>query len=142
MLTRNLFPLHQELISWYHRIYHLPFHILFRLASMDFLPKRLLEFRNKPPLFFACQFSAAPCRTWRTKGDKSGSVRRPEQSEPGNGILVDHIVSSQPGSIPQISGFLTSQHFWGCTNFVDHVSDYVYVNLMRDLSLSETLLTK
>ena len=109
---------------------------------MDFLPKRLLEFRNKPPLFFACQFSAAPCRTWRTKGDKSGSVRRPEQSEPGNGILVDHIVSDQPGMIPQISGFRNSQLLWGCTTFMDHVSDFVYVHLMRDLFPSEILLDK
>ena len=31
---------------------------------------------------------------------------------------------------------------WGATTFVDHVSDYVYVHLMRDLSLAETLLAK
>ena len=31
---------------------------------------------------------------------------------------------------------------WGATVFVDHFSDYVYVALMRDLSLGETLLAK
>ena len=30
----------------------------------------------------------------------------------------------------------------GATTFVDHVSDYVYVHLMRDLTLDETLLAK
>ena len=55
-------------------------------------------------------------------------------------MLVDQIVSAQPRLIPQMSGFLTSYRLWGCTTFVDHVSEYVYVNLMRDLSLSETLL--
>ena len=53
-----------------------------------------------------------------------------------------HKIPAQPGLIPQMSGFLTSQHLWGCTNFVDHVSDYVYVQIMRDLGLEETLLAK
>ena len=39
-------------------------------------------------------------------------------------------------------GFLTNQRLWGATTFVDHVSNYVYVHLMRDLSLTETLLAK
>ena len=41
-----------------------------------------------------------------------------------------------------MSGFLTNQRLWGATTFIDHVSDYVYVHLMRDLSLPETLLAK
>ena len=39
-------------------------------------------------------------------------------------------------------GFFTNQRLWGATAFVDHVSDYVYVNLMRDLSLTEKFLAK
>ena len=31
---------------------------------------------------------------------------------------------------------------WGATVFVDHVSDYTHVALMRDLTLDETLLAK
>ena len=61
---------------------------------------------------------------------------------PGNGVSVDQIVSAQPGLIPQMSGFLTSKKVWGCTAFVDHASDYVYVHLMKDLTLDETLLAK
>ena len=61
---------------------------------------------------------------------------------PGDGVYVDQILSAQPGLIPQISGFLTSKRLWGATTFVDHVSDYVYVHLMRDLTLDETLLAK
>ena len=30
---RTLIPLQQELMSWHHRLYHLSFHILFRLAK-------------------------------------------------------------------------------------------------------------
>ena len=61
---------------------------------------------------------------------------------PGDGVSVDQIVSAQPGLIPQMSGFLTNKRIWGSTMFVDHVSDYVYVHLMKDLTLDETLLAK
>jgi hypothetical protein len=55
---------------------------------------------------------------------------------------MDQIVSAQPGLIPQIAWFLTYLRIWGATIFVDHFSDYVYVALMRDLTLDETLLAK
>ena len=41
-----------------------------------------------------------------------------------------------------MSGFLTSNRLWGAITFVDHVSDHVYVNPMRYLTLDETLLAK
>ncbi|KAL7532041.1 hypothetical protein ACHAXR_004390 [Thalassiosira sp. AJA248-18] len=106
---RTLSPLQQELMSWHHRLYHLPFRIIFRFADI---------------------------------GKKSGSIRTKEQTAPTDGVSVDQIISAQPGLIPQMSGFLTSQRLWGCTTFVDHVSDYVYVHLMRDMTLDETLLAK
>ena len=37
-------------------------------------------------------------------------------------------------------GFLTSKRLWGTTTFVDHVSDYVYMHLMQDVTLDETVL--
>ena len=90
----------------------------------------------------ACQFGQAHRRSWKLKGKKSGSIRRPEQTMPGDGVYVDQIVSAQPGLTPQMSGFLTSKRLWGATKFLDHVSYYVYVHLMRDLTLDETLLYK
>ena len=56
--------------------------------------------------------------------------------------MVYQIVSTKPGLIPQMSGFITNQRLWGATTFINHVSDYVYVHLMRDLSLPETFLAK
>ena len=53
---------------------------------------------------------------------------------------MDQIVSAQPGLIPQMSGFLTSRRIWGCTTFCDHVSDFVYVHLVRDFTVDETIL--
>ena len=57
-------------------------------------------------------------------------------------MSVNQIVSAQPGLILHLSGFLTNQHLWGATTFVDNISDYFYVHLMRDLSLAETLISK
>ena len=118
---RNLSPLQQEFMSWHHRLYHLPYRILFWLASLSFLPKRLLECRNKPPLCVAYQFGQAHRRPWQTKGKKSGSIQIPEQTKPVDGVSVDQIVSAQPGLIPQMSGFLTNKRLWGATTFVDNV---------------------
>ncbi len=55
---------------------------------------------------------------------------------------MDQMVSAHPGLIPQMAGLLTNLCIWGATIFVDHFSDYVYVALMRDLTLDETLLAK
>ena len=57
-------------------------------------------------------------------------------------MSVNQIVSAQPGLIEQISGFLTNQILLGATTFVDHVRNYMYVHLMRDLSLTTTLIEK
>ena len=79
---------------------------------------------------------------WHTKGKKSGSIRTPAQVKIGDGVSMNQIISAQPGLIPQMSGFLTNQRLWGVTTFVDHVSDFFYVHLMRYLSNAETLLEK
>ena len=78
---RTLSHIQQEFMSWHHRLYHLPYRILFWLTSLSFLPKRPLKCRNKPPLCVFCQFGQAHRRPWRTKGKRSGSVQRLEQKK-------------------------------------------------------------
>jgi hypothetical protein len=53
-----------------------------------------------------------------------------------------NIISAQPCLIPQMAGLLTSKPIWGCTIFVDHVSNYIYLHLMQDYTTIETLLAK
>jgi hypothetical protein len=55
---------------------------------------------------------------------------------------MDHLVLAQLRLIPQISRKLTGMQVNGATVFVDHHSDYVYVFLMQDLTLDETILAK
>ena len=87
-------PLQQELLSWHCQLYHLPYSTLFRLASIGFLPKQLIECRNKPPLCVACQSGQVHRHPWRVKGKKFGSIWTPEDINPGYGVSVDQIVSA------------------------------------------------
>jgi hypothetical protein len=139
---RILSPAQQELLSWHNRLCHLPFSRLFQLARWKVLPTAILQCEAKPPLCVACQFGQAHRRPWRTKGKASGSIRRSDELQPGDGASVDQIVSAQPGLIPQMAGFPTSDRIWGTTNFCDHVSGFVYVHLMRNFTLEETLSAK
>ena len=112
------------------------------LLDQGQLPKRLLKCKDNTPLCVACQFGSAHRCPWRTKGKKSGSIRRKEHIKPGDGVSIDQIISSQPGLIPQMSGFLTSERIWDATTIVDHASDYVYCHLMKNLTLEDTLMAK
>jgi hypothetical protein len=60
----------------------------------------------------------------------------------GKCVSIDHIVSAQPGLIPQLSGQLTLMRIWAAQVHVDHFSDHTYVHLMRYLTIDETLVAK
>jgi hypothetical protein len=139
---RVLTPSQQELLSWHNRLYHLPFNCLIQLAHWWVLPCFILGCEDKPPLCVVCQFGQAHRRPWHTKGKDSGSIHCPTETEPGDGTSVNQIVSAQPGLIPQMSGFPTSDCIWGTTSFCDHTSDFVWVHLMRNFTLEETLRAK
>ncbi len=141
-LPQALMPQQQELMSWHHRLYHLPFNRILMLEKHGYLPKILSKLQNKPPLCVACQFGTAHRCPWCTKGKKSGSIQKLDQTKPGDGVSVDQIISTQPGLIPQMAGFLTSKWIWGCTTFVNHVSNYIHVHLMKDFTIIETFLAK
>ena len=97
--------------------------------------------KDRLPVCMSCVFGMAHHRPWRSKGTP-GTIRKEDETDPGDCVSIDQLVSAQPGLIPQMSGFLTNHRIWGATIFVDHVSDYVFVALMRDLTLDETLLAK
>ena len=90
----------------------------------------------------ACLFGLAHKRPWRTKSKQKHPIQKLTDDAPGKQASLDQIVSAQPGLIPQMSGHLTNLQVTGATVFVDHYSDHVYVYLMRDLTLDETLLAK
>ena len=89
----------------------------------------------------SCIFGRSHRRPWRSK-KAPGTIRKDSETEPGDCVSIDQIISAQPGLIPQQTGYLTSMRIWGATVFVDHVSDFPFVALRPDLTLYETLLAK
>jgi hypothetical protein len=94
------------------------------------------------PYALLCQFDQAHHHPWHRKGRASGSTRKPTEVQPGDGTSVDQIVSAQPGLIPQMAGFPTSDRIWSTTKFCNHIRNFVYVQLMRNFTLEKTLLAK
>jgi hypothetical protein len=126
-------------MDWHHCLYRLSFSKLFMLAEEGYLPKNLLKCKGSLPLCIACKFGTAHHHPWQRHGKASGSIRQLEHILPGNGVSMGQI-PAQPWLVPQMSGFLTSHRIWGCTTFCDHVSNFVYVHLMRDFTVNETIL--
>ena len=129
-------------MSYHLKLHHLPFPKLIKLALRGKIPKRLATLKGRTPVCVACIFGTAHRKPWRTKSKKYNPIRRPEDDAPGKRISTDQLVSAQPGLIPQMSGFLTNLRIVGATVFVDHFSNHVFVCLMKDLTLAETLLAK
>ena len=128
----------QLALYWHHRLRHAPLTCLHRLAKRGTLPKGILLVR-KLPLCAACAFASAHRRSWRTKAKTNKHIRKTEHNAPGKGTSCDHIVSHQPGLIPQSSGILTHEKFWGSVLFVDHHSDFVFNRLIIGTTSQATL---
>jgi hypothetical protein len=137
-----LSPLQEEMMSHHYRLHHLPFPKLLTLAEKGEIPQRLAKLRGRTPICVACIFGAAHKRPWRSKSKAKNHIRKQSDDHPGSKTSTDQLVSAQPGLIPQMSGRLTALRVNGATIFADHYSDHVYVFLMRDLTLEETLLAK
>jgi hypothetical protein len=130
-----------ELMNLHYKINHLPLPAMITLAEKGKFNKRLEKLKNWLPICMSCIFGTAHCKPWQCKGSH-GAIQKEFDDAPGKCVSMDHLVSAQPGLIPQMTGFLTNLRIWGATIFVDHFSDYVFVALMQDLTLDETLLAK
>ena len=97
------------------------------------LPKEMSEVK-KIPLCVSCAFSTAHRRCWRNKSKKNRGIRTKIDTAPSSGTSRDHIVSAQPGHIPQALGKLTNARFWGSVLYADHYSDFLYNRLISSTS--------
>ena len=112
------------------------------MAEKGEIPKRLAALKGRCPICVACLFGQSHKRPWRSKSKQEHSISKPTDDAPGTKASLDHMVSAQPGLIPQMSGRLTNLCVMAATVFVDHFLDHVYMYLMKNLTLSETLLAK
>ena len=87
-------------------------------------------------------FQTASRRQWRTKGNKSGSIGKETDKNPGVSVLLDQLQSNQTILVPQLLGKLTGVCSWASQVMVDHFSELTYVKIMRSTSQEETLAVK
>ena len=139
----HLSPLQQEFLSLHCKLFHLPFTIMLRMASIGILPRRFLKLRNDLPPCMSCLFGQSHRKPWRHKGSATGGILRGKDiSQPGERVSTDQIVSAQPGLVPQDKGQLTRSRIWGATIFVDHATKWIKVHLMQNATGDETLEAK
>ncbi len=139
---QSLSPLQEEMMSHHCRVHHTPFPKLITMAENGEIPKRLAALKGRCPICVACLFGQAHKRPWQSKSKQKHPICKPTDDAPGKKASLDQMVSAQPGLIPQMSGCLTNLRVMAARIFVDHFLDHVYVYLMKDLTLSETLLAK
>jgi hypothetical protein len=140
MHPKALSPLQEEMMSHHTQLHHLPFPKLIAMAEAGEIPHRLASLKGRCPICVACLFGTAHKRPWCSKSKESQPVWKESDNYPGAKASLDHLVLALPGLIPQLSGKLTCMQINGATIFVDHHSDHVYVFLMQDLTLDETIL--
>ena len=128
-------------LYWHHRLRHAPLVVLRRLSMRGVLPKCIQKV-VKMPLCAACAFATAHRRNWRTKGENPNGIRKKTHAKPGDGTSCDHLISKQPGLMPQSTGTLTHARFWGSVIYVDHFSDFIYSHLIQGTTSAETLASK
>ena len=123
---------------WYKRLRHAPKKHIRRLAKRGSLPRRL-QFVKRMPICAACAFADA-ARRRSYKSDHKSIKKRDEH--PGSGTSCDHIISHEPGLIPQITGRLTYARYAGAIIFSDHFSDFTYPHMITSTSTEETMIAK
>ena len=119
-------PLQQEFLSMHHKLFHLPYTHMLRLAKFGILPKRFLKLRNDLPPCVSCMFGQAHRKPWRHKCSATkdgGTSRRDKRAKPGDMVYTNQLVSAQPGLVPQEKGSPTRARIWGANIFVDGQTD-------------------
>jgi hypothetical protein len=141
----HLSPLQQEFLSMHHKLFHLPYPVMLRMAKLGILPKRFLKLRNDLPPCVSCMFGQAHRNPWRHKTsstNKGGTIRRDKKLKAGQMVYTDQLVSAQPGLVPQEKGSATRARIWGATVCVDGATDYTKVHLMEHATGDSTLEAK
>jgi hypothetical protein len=108
-----------ELLHWHHKLGHISFHKLRRMAAHEDIPKRLAT--CKIPMCTACLFGKATKRPWRTKAAPN-KIKMVRIDKPEACVSVDQIESTTPGLVGQMKGCFATKRCRCATVFVDHHS--------------------
>jgi hypothetical protein len=125
-----------EVLHWHHKLGHVSFSKLRRMAAHGDTPKRLAT--CKIPMCTACLFGKATKRPWRTKAAPN-QIKIGQVTKPGDCVSADQIESITPGLAGQMKGFLTTKRYRAATVFVDHFSGLSYMHIQKSTGAEETL---
>ena len=89
------------------------------------------------PLCAACAFADASKRNWRDKG--TPKPIRKETDKVGSNTSCDHLISHEPGIIPQVTGRLTYERYVGAILFTDNFSNFTFTHLKKSTTTADTL---
>ena len=96
----------------------------------------------QPLVCASCMLVCAHKKPWRKKGKEKHVIRSESEKAAGDNTSLDALMSSTPGIILQMSGFLTSNCFWAATVFVDYSTSYMYTHLQWGQTLIESIEAK
>lgn len=125
-----------ELLAWHYRMGHLPFDRIRAAAERGDLPSRLLK--AKVPKCAACLFGKMTRQPWRSKVPIN-QMKVPMATAPGDVVGVDQLVSTTPGLIGQMRGFITRKRYSVTTVFVDYFSGLSFVHLQTSTNANQTI---
>jgi hypothetical protein len=128
-----------RMLAWHYRLGHVPFDKIRQMAARGDLPSDLLK--CKTPKCAACIYGKFSRRPWRTKAPANKN-KVPAATAPGAVVSIDQMISSTPGLIAQMRGFLTRKRYTTTTVFVDHHSGLSFVYLQQSTTAFETVEAK
>ena len=103
LMPITLSPLQEEMLSYHHCLHHEPFPKMITLAENGEIPKPVASLKGRCPICISCFFCKAHKCPWRSKSKELHPIRKKSDNYPGARTSMDHIVSAQPGLIPQIT---------------------------------------
>jgi hypothetical protein len=125
-----------KLLRYHFKYGHVPFRRLQEMAQQGTIPPRLGKCPIPPCA--TCMFGKAHRQPKQSKSKKT--LTDPEEVKaPGDLVSVDVLVSSTPGLVAQMAGFLTRKRYKYACVFVDHFSDFGYVYMMKEQTANEAL---
>ena len=64
-------------------------------------------------------------------------IRNGRDAKPGFGTPCDHLISYEPGLMPQVAGRLTHGKYCGVAVFTDHFSELIFLHLITSTIMGD-----
>jgi hypothetical protein len=132
----NLTEIQRQLIRVHHRLGHLGFDSIQRLARLGLLPQQLATCPK--PLCSSCQLGKAH----RVALPSPGAPLDSGHLLPGDCVSVDQLESNTPGLVPQTRGLLTKTTFQAATLFCNHASRFLHLACHSSTGALEAIAAK